>query len=287
MYTIIDADSILFKAAVTAKSNKDIRKNIKDIMLEIEGECFMGEPRVAVKGKGNYRYKVYPEYKSNRPPIAEDLKKKLNYAHQHMVEKYNAVQADGMEADDLCSIWCWECINNEESFILAHIDKDLNQIPGPHYNYNKKEHYHLEPEDAYRSLMMQWLTGDTSDGIPGIKGVGPKKAEKILEGVKTKDMEKVVRKAYADNGYPNGIATRDYKLLYMLQTWEEFNEYNEEENKQEEGVQESSSEEADDTPTSSKTPISECNVGMEGQEEVQVSGVSGVSERDTGHDTTT
>lgn len=274
MYTIIDADSILFKAAVTANSNADVKKNIKDIMLEIERECFMGEPRVAVKGKGNFRYKVYPEYKSHRPELEEKLKKRLNYAHTHMVEKYDAVQADGMEADDLCSIWCWECINKGESFVLAHIDKDLNQIPGPHYNYNKKEHYHMEPEDAYRSLMMQWLTGDTSDGIPGIKGVGPKKAEKILAGVKTEDMEKVVRKAYADNGYPDGIATRDYKLLYMLQSWEEFNEYNEEEKPEEE-----TNDDASQDP--SETPIDECDVGVAGEEEVQVEGVSGVSERDS------
>jgi 5'-3' exonuclease len=130
----------------------------------------------------------------------------------------------------------------------------------------------MEPEDAYRSLMMQWLTGDTSDGIPGIKGVGPKKAEKILEGIKTKDMEKVVRKAYADNGYPDGIATRDYKLLYMLQTWEEFNEYNEEEPEETND---------NDSQDPSETPVDECDVGLEGKEEVQVNGVSGVSERNT------
>ena len=132
----------------------------------------------------------------------------------------------------------------------------------------------MEPEDAYRSLMMQWLTGDTSDGIPGIKGVGPKTAEKILAGVKTEDMEKVVRKAYADNGYPDGIATRDYKLLYMLQSWEEFNEYNEEEKPEEE-----TNDDASQDP--SETPIDECDVGMAGEEEVQVEGVSGVSERDS------
>ena len=224
-YIIVDADSIIFKAAVVASSHSEIRSNIKAAIKEIERECFMGEMRLAVKGRGNFRYKVWEDYKSNRKPLDEKVRERINYGHKYMVEYFEATMADGMEADDLVSIWCWECINSGTPFVLAHIDKDLNQIPGNHYNYNKKEHYHVTPEEGYRFLCKQWVMGDSTDGIPGCPGWGPKKTDKLLDGVGVDRLESRIRALYRKEGLSKKYCDQMHAMVYMLQDWDEYYEY--------------------------------------------------------------
>ena len=62
---LVDADSIYFRAACISSKKNDIRKSIDHTMSEIEATCMMGKLRVAVKGKGNFRKDLYPEYKAN------------------------------------------------------------------------------------------------------------------------------------------------------------------------------------------------------------------------------
>lgn len=225
MLTIIDADSILFKAACTASSKSDVRKSIKEILSEIDRECMMGEVRIGIKGRGNFRYNCYKDYKSNRRPIEEKIKQFLNYGHDWVLDNYPCTMADGMEADDLCSIWCWEALTQEIPYILAHIDKDLDQIPGNHYNYNKKEHYTVSAVEGYRKLCEQWLQGDSTDGIPGIPGVGPKAAQKALVGIPMERWERRVRAIYRSKGLSRKYCKQMYDCVYMLQNWEELYEH--------------------------------------------------------------
>ena len=113
-----------------------------------------------------------------------------------MKDKWQGIQADGMEADDLVCIWAYEARDMEIPFVICGIDKDLKQIPGNHYNYNKKEHCFVDDDVANYNLMVQCLTGDNSDNIPGIRGIGPKKAEGILQGVPMARRWDRVRAAY-------------------------------------------------------------------------------------------
>lgn len=226
MHVFIDADSILFKACCITDKKSEIRKNIKETFLEIDRECFMGTPFVALKGRGNYRFDVYKDYKSNRPPLDEKLKEKLNYAHTWVSENYNVTTADGMEADDLCSIWCWEALENEQEYVLAHIDKDLDQIPGAHYNYNKKEHYQVSAVDGYLKLIEQWISGDSADGIPGLPGYGKAKARKVMNGIPMERLERRVRALYRAKGFSKEYCQQMYDCVYMLQNWEELYAHN-------------------------------------------------------------
>jgi len=225
MLTFIDGDSILFKAACTAGGKGDVRKSIKEQIDRIEGECWMNPIQIAVKGRGNFRYDCYKDYKSNRKPIDEKIRKLINYGHEHVVEKYTAHMADGMEADDLVSIWCWNSLKTETPYVVAHIDKDLNQIPGAHYNYNKGEHYDVSPEEGYRYLMNQWVMGDSTDGIPGVPGVGPKKAEAYLKGIPLERLERRVRALYRAKKLSKDYCQAMYDCVYMLQSMEEFDEH--------------------------------------------------------------
>lgn len=99
--------------------------------------------------------------------------------------------AEGEEADDVVS----------RAMMAGHVgasnDKDLDNTPGWHYNFNKKEKYYVDDDAAIRNFYTQCLTGDTVDNIPGIKGIGPAKAAKILEGATgDRELERRVLDAY-------------------------------------------------------------------------------------------
>ena len=256
---LIDADSIYFKSACKAKTKKGVQKNIDLLMVEIEGQCLMGEMKVAVKGIGNFRKDIYKLYKSNRPELSKELRDSLNYGYKHMLKRWNAIPANGMEADDLVSIWAYEAREIDEQYVVVGIDKDLLQIPGNHYNFNKKIHRFINDDEAYKLLMIQCLTGDRTDNIPGIKGIGPKKAEKILEGVSTNVMWRYVKKAWQEHNA--GDPKISLRLLSMIKTWEEY-----------EGIKSS---------IEDKATKCEQNTGSEGEEILQEPSVCAVSKRNS------
>ena len=217
---LVDADSIYFRAAYKLRK-QEIRKTINTIMKEIESCTFTDHMKVAIKGAGNFRYSVYPEYKGNRKRDHDrDFREALNYGHKYMEDRWEAIRADGMEADDLVCIWAHECMDMGIPYVIAGIDKDLLQIPGTHYNFIRQEFKDVDSDTAYRTLMAQCLTGDTSDNIPGIPRIGPVKAERILRGVPLNRLWDRVCSTYRDHGVSNPDVCR--RLVTMIKTWEEF-----------------------------------------------------------------
>jgi 5'-3' exonuclease len=89
----------------------------------------------------------------------------------------------GREADDEVSIRAWEAINAGEGVIVATIDKDLDQIPGCHYDYRQKVFYRITFDNAEKAFWVQALAGDATDNIPGCYKIGMTKAEKIIQEV--------------------------------------------------------------------------------------------------------
>ena len=223
-YSLIDADTIYFRAVKATLKAKGIRDIIDHMMLDIMGQNLSSdhEVAVAVKGRGNFRKELYSGYKSNRPNLPPEEREALNYAHTYMKEKWGAIEATGMEADDLVSIWAYESREDEIPYVICGIDKDLKQIPGNHYNYHKRTREFIDDDTAHHYLMVQCLTGDTSDNIPGIKGIGPVKAGKILSGVPMDRRWSRVRAAW--RGHKSGDPSLSYKLLRMLTSWEDLDE---------------------------------------------------------------
>jgi 5'-3' exonuclease len=134
--------------------------------------------------KGSFREKVYTGYKANRVGMRKPAH--LMACKEWLLTNYfGECRAGELEADDLMAIYSTEATEKGVSSLVASIDKDLKQIPGYHFDFVKNKLIFVSEEEAHRNLYTQMLTGDATDGIPGIKGVGPKTAEKLLKGVMT------------------------------------------------------------------------------------------------------
>jgi len=97
------------------------------------------------------------------------------------------------------------------------IDKDLDMISGLHYNWTKnKEPYEISESQAIRSFYIQLLTGDRVDNIQGIRGIGNKKAHKILHGIEEEqELLKTVLEEYEKAGYTKENLINNGRLLWI------------------------------------------------------------------------
>lgn len=133
---------------------------------------------VVLTGPGNYRCQLAKQkpYKGNRDPEHKPVHYQL--IRDYLVNALGARVVHGREADDEVSI-----LARRQPSIVATIDKDLDQVPGLHYDYAKKVFYTVSEEDAERFFWIQTLAGDGTDNIPGCPGLGLKKAAKIIDMV--------------------------------------------------------------------------------------------------------
>jgi DNA polymerase-1 len=111
-----------------------------------------------------------------------------------MESKYKATISEGEEADDLIAI---EAARLGYDACVASIDKDMLQIPCWHFNIVRGDYTKVTPDEGIKFFYTQILTGDRADNIVGLFKVGPKKAEKILDGATgEEDLWDRVVKAY-------------------------------------------------------------------------------------------
>jgi len=142
---------------------------INNMIKKTEADSY----RLFLTGKDNFRMKVDPEYKANRKGTAKPVH--YDEIRKYMANHLKAEVIDGMEADDALAL------NQTEDTVIASIDKDLLMVAGRHYNFVKDEYKTVTPEEGIRWFYTQLLMGDKVDNIIGIRGIGIKKAEKILD----------------------------------------------------------------------------------------------------------
>jgi hypothetical protein len=156
-------------------------------------------------GKDNYRNEIAVTlpYKGNRPAVKP---KHYHDIRGYLVESHGFVMETTQEADDALGIeQCFLETQAPNHSIICSIDKDLLMIPGWHYNFVTDERRYVTKEEGMRNFYIQLLTGDRTDNIPGIKGIGPVKAKKLLDSTNgsEEDMYLAVLDAYtqANGGY--------------------------------------------------------------------------------------
>lgn len=163
----------------------------------------------------NYRKDIWPQYKANRATKRVPLCRRPLHAYvlNHTVNltyKY-------LEGDDVLGIEMTRRPGKGEHRVCVSIDKDLNTIPGEHYNFGKDEFYDVDSFEADFNHALQTLTGDTADGYPGCPGIGPKKAMLLLDGCTTEEeLWNAVVKAYEKAGQSEEQALTMARLAYIL-----------------------------------------------------------------------
>jgi len=215
---LIDGDIIVYSAGFAAQTKGIVQpvqnalSNAKHMLGSIFEVC--GEPeegKIYLTGKDNYRIKaaITHPYKGNRK---SDKPEHYTAIREYLINVWGAIVIDGMEADDAMGI------NQTEETCICTIDKDLDMIMGWHYNWRKGKKYWVTQEEADYSFHLQMLTGDAVDNIKGIRGVGPKKAEKVLVGLDFGERLIKIKEMYQSH-FGDAWKTRYYeneKLLWIL-----------------------------------------------------------------------
>ena len=161
-------------------------------------------------GKANYRDDIAKTqtYKGHRLGVAKP--KHFDLMREYMEKAWGFEMQEGQEADDAIGIEAYKL--DPRDYVICSIDKDLNNLRGWHYNFHKNEMYYVKEEEAIKNFYRQLLTGDRTDNIPGIKGIGDKKADKILDGLEEEeDLYRAVLEVYKYN--------RDYLLEQGRLLW--------------------------------------------------------------------
>lgn len=200
MIALIDADVVAYRIAFGCQDEPE-KIAIAKVSEFLEELVFtytdVDDCEGYLTGKQNYRFDIAKTapYKGTR---VSEKPKHLGIIRQYMIDAWAFSVQEYQEADDAIGIRAYSL--GEEDYVICSIDKDLDNIRGKHYNFVKNEHYTITEEVAIKNFYRQVLTGDRVDNVPGLAGIGPKKADKILKDCSTEeDLYKAVLEAYDGN----------------------------------------------------------------------------------------
>ncbi|MBN2598062.1 MAG: DNA polymerase I [Marinifilaceae bacterium] len=143
-----------------------------------------------------FRHEMFKEYKAQRPPMPEDLRKSIPYI-KSIIQGFNIPEFDveGYEADDVIGTLAKKAEKQGYTVYMMTPDKDYAQLVSENiYVYKPKsngndveiwgvpeirEKFGVEHPDQIVDYL--GLMGDTADNIPGCPGIGPKTAQKLIE----------------------------------------------------------------------------------------------------------
>lgn len=224
---LIDGDTVLFAAASSTEYEIEwepwlwtLHGNLaeaKDVLdrkiVQIQEDLKADRVVVALSADPpRWRERLWPDqYKMNRAGARKPVTYKPLRAYVH--EKYETYERPGLEGDDVLGMIATNPKMYPGEKIVCAIDKDLKTIPCTLYNYEKQELREITRYEADHFWMMQTLMGDRTDGYPGCPGIGPKKAEKILEGLETvEEMWQAVVTAYEKAGLSEEVALMNARV---------------------------------------------------------------------------
>jgi DNA polymerase-1 len=137
-----------------------------------------------------FRNELYPDYKANRVVPPEDLRPQFSLVRE-ATRAFNlaCIELEGFEADDLIATYARQAREAGGDVTIVSSDKDLMQLVGDKvilYDTMKDkrvgvaeviEKWGVAPE---KMIDLQALTGDSTDNVPGVPGIGPKTAAQLL-----------------------------------------------------------------------------------------------------------
>jgi DNA polymerase-1 len=190
MIGLVDGDELIYKACVTpitflneadevdvtgVETFSDAVTNLKNLLSQWQEKAEATDVVICLSCRDRklYRKHFYPTYKANRgsekPKFYWEL---VDYA----IENFQWVEEPGLEADDVMGV----LTGIYEDNIIISSDKDMDTIPGKRYSPYHDAFYETTEYMADYNWLKQSLTGDSSDGYSGAKGIGKMKAAEVL-----------------------------------------------------------------------------------------------------------
>ncbi len=138
-----------------------------------------------------HRHNSYAEYKANRKPTPDELEVQIPLIYK-VVRAHNIpiYAARGYEADDVIGSLVKKLSDKNVEIVIATSDKDMEQLLSPQTKiYNAKKGVMIDPETLFREKGIRpeqvvdvlALSGDSSDNVPGVPGIGNKTALELIQ----------------------------------------------------------------------------------------------------------
>ena len=182
-----------------AASDGTVTSGLYHLVREILDQMDSLEPVVTVAAMDYpgpcFRRGLYAEYKANRPPMPDELRTQADLARELVPAMgIPMIEREGLEADDIIASLTEQALDRGWEVSILSSDKDLLQLVGPGVTVIRPggpgktaetvgeegvERILGVPPDRVVDLMA--LTGDSSDNVPGAKGIGPKTACGLIE----------------------------------------------------------------------------------------------------------
>ncbi|KUO50888.1 MAG: DNA polymerase I [Sphingomonadales bacterium BRH_c42] len=146
------------------------------------------------KGSHTFRNDIYPLYKANRPRAPEDLVPQFPLIRDATrAFSLPCIEEEGLEADDLIATYARAAQREGWNVTVVSSDKDLMQLVGEHdgaridmLDTMKNQRIYIDEVEEKFGVGPQLvgdvlaLMGDSADNVPGIRGIGPKTASKLI-----------------------------------------------------------------------------------------------------------
>ena len=202
---LVDGNNLLYRSYYATAYNGNFMHNSKNfptnalygfvnMMNKIISEEKPAYIVVAFDKGKTFRHEKYKDYKAGRMETPNELKLQIPYSRKlldAMGIKY--YELDNYEADDILGTFARYCDESSDfNATVISSDHDLLQLISPsvemkmlktkdYIRYNKESFFKDYGIEPIKIIDLKALQGDTSDNIPGVKGIGEKTALKLLQ----------------------------------------------------------------------------------------------------------
>lgn len=241
MIALIDGDVLLYRFGFRGQTEFDwgngltsvavnadeTKEELDKFIKELIKKASCNQLLVCLSGPKEtmFRYSLLPSYKHNR----KDAKKPILFQElkDYLKQKYRIVTRPNLEADDCMGILATK---RPGKYVICTIDKDLQQIPGRFFNWDKMEEpKNISQKQANKWFYLQILSGDPVDGFSGVPGVGKKRAKAFIDALYESgtpsegEIWKQIVDVYAKKGLDERYALTQARMARILRVedWDE------------------------------------------------------------------
>lgn len=228
-HLILDGDMFAFKFASASERCIDWGEGVQSLSADLDSAKENMEEEIAFflrdlnaetftvclsdQNQENFRKDVCETYKSNRKEVSQPILRRL--LEDHLLTAHRAIWMPRLEGDDVMGILATNPKHKPSyEMVIVSDDKDMLSIPVPLKRLKTMTRSTVEMADRFH--MFQTLTGDRTDGYGGCPGIGPIKADRILDATLGGPAWPAIVATYTQRGLTEADALTQARLARIL-----------------------------------------------------------------------